>query len=97
MKDKTLRGCSLSKKRNPRNVSNTCIYRNGKWAKNATFMLKPDVLCLGEGQVSSIQMLFLRLGEPEARRLINASFTSAKQAASPRRSMLLCLGEPEAS
>ena len=43
-------------------------------AKNATFLLKPDVLRLGEGHVSSIWMLFLRLGELEAHFLINASF-----------------------
>ena len=38
-----------------------------KRAKNATFLFKPDALCLGEGQESSFRLLSLCLGEDKLR------------------------------
>ena len=101
----TLRGCSSLK-----TGSSHCLqYISLKewkmaqnWAKNETFMLKPNILRLREGQVSSIWVIFLRLGkgqlllsegvrlgELETHLLLCPSFFSFASL-----KLSLCLGDP---
>ena len=71
-----------------------------KWTKNATFTIlaqrfspRRRVLCLGEGQVSSIWVLFIRLGEGKLR--LGECLLRLNECLLHLNECLLRLGEPK--